>query len=539
MGYNELSYLLVFLPITVLLYSVCPGKAKKYALAGASWAYFWLCSRHLIAYLLATTSFIYLMGLWIGKVGSSIPDNYEVLLRKAKKAGEITPELSGMRRKKALHRALMLFSLVLLFGVLLYLKYTGFFLSIAGRFAGRGEENMIAAPALPVPVGLSFYTLEAVGYILEVYWKRIPAEHDFFGIALLIGFFPQTMEGPIARYGDTVPQFTGREKLFERTGEDMAFSCMRIFWGMFKKIVIADRLNTVVSSLFDGNDLPHGVMIIVAAVCYTVQLYMEFSGMMDVVCGSARLVGIKLPENFRQPFFSQSASEFWRRWHITLGAWLKDYVFYPVAASKTSKETGKKVRKKHGRHAAKLATSALALTPVWLFNGLWHGPQLNYIFYGIYYLVLLLLEQVIDPARDMFYEKTGIDRSGKGATLFRILRTWVIIFTGELFFRASGLRMGIRMFRNLFHGFGISQLWNGSLLRLGIDRADWMAVVFGTAVVFFYDLLAERGFSIRDFMKSRKTPVRWACFYILIFAVILFGAYGTGYTAVDLIYAGF
>lgn len=539
MGYNEISYLLFFLPLVVLLYSVCPQKGRKYVLTAASWVYFWLCSKYLIVYLLATTVFIYAMGLWIGRVGDGIPENYEALARKAEKTGEITPEFAAMKKKKAFHKSLMLISVIFLFGVLLYLKYTGFFLSIVNRVTAGSGGAPLAAPKLLVPVGLSFYTLEAVGYILEVYWKRIPAEHDFFGIALLIGFFPQTMEGPIARYGDTVKQFTGEQKLYARTGEDMGAACMRIFWGMFKKIVIADRLNTVVASLFDGNELPHGVMVIVAAVCYTVQLYMEFSGMMDVVIGSARLVGIRLPENFRQPFFSQTASEFWRRWHITLGAWLKDYVFYPVAASKTSKELGKKVRKKHGRYAAKLVTSALALTPVWLFNGLWHGPQLNYIFYGIYYLVLLLLEQVIDPARDAFYKKTGINRHGKGATLFRILRTWLIIFTGELFFRANGLRMGAHMFRNLFHGFGVSQLWNGSLLRLGIDKADWLAVVLGTLVVFFYDLLVERGFSIREWMARRRTPVRWACCYALIFAVVIFGAYGTGYQAVDLIYAGF
>ena len=539
MGYNELSYLFIFLPLTVLLYSISPEKFRKYVLTAVSWVYFWLCSKYLIVYLLGDTVFIYLMGLWIGKVGDSIPENYEVLIRKAEKSGEKSPEISTLKRKKAFHKTLMLVSIIILFGILLYLKYTGFFMSIANRFIVKGGGVPLVAPTLLVPIGLSFYTLEAVGYILEVYWKRIPAEHDFFGIALLIGFFPQTMEGPIARYGDTVRQFTGEQKLFERNGQDMAYAVMRIFWGMFKKIVIADRLNTVVANLFDKAELPHGVMIIVAAVCYTVQLYMEFSGMMDVVIGSARLVGIKLPENFRQPFFSQTASEFWRRWHITLGAWLKDYVFYPVAASRFSKNLGKKVRKKSGRHAAKLATSALALTPVWLFNGLWHGPQMNYIFYGIYYLVLLLLEQVIDPARDAFYAKTGINRKGKGPTLFRILRTWVIIFTGELFFRANGLNSGVHMFLNFFHGFGISRLWDGSLLNLGINESDWLAVVLGTVVVFIYDLLTERGFSIRDWMSKRKTPVRWACYYALIFAVIIFGAYGTGYQAVDLIYAGF
>ena len=220
-----------------------------------------------------------------------------------------------------------------------------------------------------MPIGISFYTLEAVGYLLEVYWKRIPADRDFIRIALFLGFFPQTMEGPIARYGDTAMQFSGPMEKTEktedgvphtmekmenpedgvpRTLEEMTASVMRICWGMFKKLVVADRLNIIVATLFGEYEKQNGVLIIVAAVCYTIQLYMEFSGMMDVVIGSARLFGIRLPENFRQPFFSQTASEFWRRWHISLGAWLKDYLFYPVAASQWPKSWGKDSGKSPG-----------------------------------------------------------------------------------------------------------------------------------------------------------------------------------------------
>ena len=449
----------------------------------------------------------------------------------------------------------MLLANGVLFGVLFYLKYTGFFVRQLNKLVVHAGGAAIIAPRLLVPIGISFYTLEAVGYLLEVYWRRIPADRDFIRIALFLGFFPQTMEGPIARYGDTAMQFSSLSEKAEitrcgmpgiqaadsvpRTLEEMTASAMRICWGMFKKLVVADRLNIIVATLFGEYEKQNGVLIIVAAVCYTVQLYMEFSGMMDVVIGSARLFGIRLPENFRQPFFSQTASEFWRRWHISLGAWLKDYLFYPVAASTTAKKLGKRLRKMSGRYVAKLAVSALALTPVWLFNGLWHGAEWNYIFYGIYYLVLLLLELALEPVKAGFYRRTGIRQNGRGATLLRILRTWVIIFTGEMFFRAPGLRAGFCMFRSLFHGFGISRLWDGTLLTFGLGMADWTAIIGGTAVVFLYDLLRERGFCIRDWVFARKLPVRWALYNALIFAVIIFGAYGTGYQAVDLIYAGF
>lgn len=516
MGYNELSYLLVFLPAVLCVFSLSPRRARPAVLTAASWIYFYLNSRILVLYLIGETVFVYGMALAMDRAGE----------------------------RRRVRRSLMLLSVGAVTGVLLYVKYTGFFLAQVNKVRAASGLGQIALPQIAVPVGISFYTLEAVGYLLEVYWKRVPADRDFLRVALLLGFFPQTLEGPVARYTDTAMQFTaacaarqdGRGRI---TAEDLSGACLRIFWGMFKKLVVADRLNTAVGILYGNFQDYHGAMIAVAAVAYAVQLYMEFSGMMDVVIGSARLFGIRLPENFRQPFFSQTASEFWRRWHITLGVFMKEYVFYPVAASKRAKSLGRKVRKKHGRRAAKLVTSALALTPVWLLNGLWHGPKWNYIFYGIYYLVILMTELALEPAKAFFYRKTGADSGRPLFRALRILRTWLIIFTGELFFRADGVRAGLSMFRSMFDRFSLAQLGGGALLKLGLGSADWAAVIAGTAAVTVYDLMKEKGFSANGWLKARRTWVRWACSYALIFAVIIFGAYGTGYQPVDLIYAGF
>lgn len=229
--------------------------------------------------------------------------------------------------------------------------------------------------------------------------------------------------------------------------------------------------------------------------------------MMDVVIGFARLFGIVLPENFRQPFFAQTASEFWRRWHITLGVWLKTYVFYPVTTSKAVMKWNCYARKKYGRYAANVGTSFLALAPVWLFNGLWHGPQWNYIFYGIYYLVILMIEVILEPVKKTFYTRTKIRSTGAVPTAFRLVRTWLIIFTGEMFFRADGLRAGLDMFRRMFQNFGAERLWNGALLGLGISRADWAAVIAGTAAVLIADLLQENGFSFSPLQRWNDTGI--------------------------------
>ena len=304
-------------------------------------------------------------------------------------------------------------------------------------------------------------------------------------------------------------------------------------------MVIADRLYVLVQNVFSQHSQYSGVIVAVAAVAYTVQLYMEFSGCMDIVTGSARMFGVTLPENFRQPFVSRSAAEFWRRWHITLGVWLKTYVFYPVSASGLVKRWNRFARKHCGKYAARLGVSALALFPVWLCNGLWHGPRWSYIFYGMYYFVILLLEMAFEPVGEKIRTLLGLKADAWQIKAVQICRTWLVVFTGELFFRADGLRTGIEMFRSIFRGFSLVPLWDGSLCMLGLDLADYLVVFAGCLAVGAAGFFKERQTDIVVRLENTKLPVRWACYYALILAVVLFGAYGIGYQKVDLIYAGF
>ena len=509
MGYNELSYLLLFLPAALIVYQVTPARYRKFVLLAFSWLYFFLCSRLLIFYLLGTTVGVYLLAIAMYRVQEAAS------------------------RKKLLCAA----GVAGLFGVLLYVKYTNFFIRVLNQLgAGNSGWQEIPAVKILVPIGISYYTLEAVGYLLEVYWGRQKAERSFVRVALFLSFFPQTMEGPIARWQDTAMQLTEGHGL---TSENLRDGSVRILWGLFKKMLIADRLNTAVNALFTNYTQYQGAMTAVSGIFYALQLYMEFSGVVDIILGSAQMFGIRLPENFRQPFFSQTASEFWRRWHITLGVWCKTYLFYPVTTSRLTMRWNRFARKKCGKYVARIGVTAIALTPVWLFNGLWHGPQWNYIFYGIYYLVLLWLEEVLVPVKKAFYDKTGFSSSHTFWHLFRILRTWIIIFTGEMFFRAAGLRAGLEMFRRLFQGVHLSAIREGGLLQLGLDRMDYRVIVLGTAAVFVYDLMKERKVPVWEAIVQKRKAVSWTLVYCLIFAIVLFGAYGPGYQKVDLIYAGF
>ena len=229
---------------------------------------------------------------------------------------------------------------------------------------------------LLMPIGISFYTLQAIGYMTDVYWGTIQAETEIWRTALFLGFFPQIMEGPIARYSDVADTlYTGKPLEYRNVVDGY----VRIFWGLFKKMVIADRMALMVNQVFDHYADYHGAVILAAAIGYVIQLYMEFSGCMDIIIGSGKLFGICLPENFRQPFCAKNPSEFWRRWHITLGAWFKAYIFYPVSVSGLVKKWNQYGRKHCGKHITRLVTSAIALFPVWVANGVWHGAQWNYI----------------------------------------------------------------------------------------------------------------------------------------------------------------
>lgn len=370
----------------------------------------------------------------------------------------------------------------------------------------------------------------------DVYWKKEEVYHHPGKIALFLSFFPQIMEGPISLYGQTAENLWSGNSL---KSENLADGIIRIFWGLFKKIIIADRLYLLVQEIFGHSENYYGIMVVIGAIAYTVQLYMEFSGCMDIILGSGKMFGITLPENFRQPFFSKNAAEFWRRWHITLGVWFKTYVFYPVSVSAIVKKWNKFGRKHLNKYITKLGVSAMALFPVWLCNGLWHGARWSYIFYGMYYFVILMFGIAVEPLREKIINFFHINEHAVWFRILQMLKTWVIIFTGEMFFRAESLTTGMRMFKSIFVGTGIWQILDGKLVSCGLDVADYGAVIGGCIVVFIVSIVKEKQLLGQNGVKQLAIVPRWVLYYGLIFAVLIFGAYGIGYQQVDMIYAGF
>ena len=520
-------YLLVFLPLVMLIYQLVPRNKRWGVLLSASYVLYFSFSRFLVLLLMATSAFTWKIALWMDDLGAqSAQKQKECADRKQK--SEVKKDFQKKRVK-----VLRLGVLVLL-GILFYVNYYNFVAQNVNIFLGALGAKLPMARVL-FPMGISFYTLEAVGYMADVYWERYPAEKHLGKVALFLSFFPQIMEGPIARFPNTAEAlFSGAPIQMANINEGL----LRILWGLSKKMVVSDRLTLLTNLIFGNYKNYHGSFIIMAAITYTIQLYMEFSGSIDIVIGSGKIFGVTIPENFNQPFSAQSAAEFWRRWHMSLGNWFKNYVFYPMTVSPMVKNWSKKARKKYGKYWSMVGTSAMALFPVWVATGVWHGAGWKYLFYGMYYFVILLLGVALEPLKEKRNKKLGIDPNASWFKTLRILKTWVIIFTGELFFNAKTLTAGFEMFFSIFGNFHISSIWKywpDDLLTTG----DVYAIVGGCIIVWIVGFLKEHGWDARKKILESATPARWSILFTLVFALLLFGAYGTGYQPVDLIYAGF
>ena len=513
MSYNVNVYFIYFLPALMLAYQLTPKKFRWFTLLGGSAVFFWLISHELIVWCIAAALICWAAGLWMEHFQKKAVD------RKSRK-----------KMKKASGRVCFAAGFLIV-AALAYLKYTPFVLN---NYAAITHHE-ITIPKLIAPIGISFYSLQAISYLLDVHWGRIKAEHNPLKVMLYLMFFATVMEGPMGRWEDEADTLFAGNPI---TGLSITTGGVRILWGLFKRMVISDRMNTLVNELFSVHAEYTGMMVIFSAVVVTVQLYLEFSGTIDIVIGSAQLFGVKLPENFRQPFLARNAAEFWRRWHISLGTWFKNYIFFPVSTSKLMKKWGRFGRKHCGKYLTNVVTSAIALLPVWLLNGLWHGGEWPYIMYGVYYFVILLLEVMLKPVQDKLLEQLHWSENAAGFVWFCRVRTWIIICLGETLFRCSTLAQFGHMMKELFTTPFISGFL-ANVMDLNLDLGDYIVILAGIIIVAIVDLRMEKDPDLLTNVPQLSTPRRWAIYYSLIIAIALLGAYGAGYDPVDLIYAGF
>ena len=531
-AYFSVTYLGLFLPLAVIFYGLTPNKWKKYALLLESIGFYWLISGVYIGYLLLSAVVIWGCGLWM--------QNIFARRDAAVKAAEKAERKAIKKAYTGRARLVLTLAVVAHIGLILVLKYSGFFMMNVNALFGAG----FVIPEYVKPLGLSFFILQSVSYLVDVYRQTIRADRNLARVGLFLGFFPSIVEGPICRYSQTAEALWNAGPI---RYENLTLGLQRILFGLMKKLVVADRLNPIVEEMFTTSESYPGYLSLIAGILYTIQLYMDFSGSMDAVCGTAQIFGITMPENFKRPFFSKNISEFWTRWHITLGTWFRDYIFYPVTMSGPLKKLTGAARKKLGNHFGPLIAGSIALLCVWFANGLWHGAAWHYIFFGLWHFVLILLGNIFAPYLKTVNEKLHFGPENKPFRVFQILRTSFLVVLGEIIFRADNMGIALTMIRRIFTDFG-NPFWARynihELLVNVLDAANcdiWDLAIVGVTVVivFVVSLLQEWGVKIRESLSKRPTVLRWCVWYALILFIVIFGAYGAGYTPVDPMYANF
>lgn len=520
---------LAFIAMISLMYFVMPKKVRWMTLLLASYVYYFISSKTLTVYLIITTISVYLAARGLEKIDIKLKKECEGKDKQQKK------ELKNKAKKQK--KTLILLAILINFGILVFLKYCNFLSENINRILNLINVNYeLPLRTIILPLGISYYTLQAISYVVDVYRGKYKPEKNIFKVALFLSFFPQMLEGPIGRYEDLSHQLYEPHKFdYGR----MKFAIQLMLWGFFKKMVIADRAGLYVNEVFNNYLDYSGIVIVVAVILYTIQIYADFSGCIDIVRGTAQIFGIDLAENFKRPFFSKDIQEFWRRWHITLGAWLREYIFYPISFSKTCMNLTAKSKKIFKGYIGKLIPAAFALFFVWFVNGIWHGASWKYIFYGLYYYILTMLGMLFEPVFNKIINKLKINTNCFSYRLWQMFRTTVIVLIGMLIFRANRLKTAWVIFKSIFTFENIGKLFNGDLFRIGITSGDFIIIVIGVIIMFVVSLLKEKGISIREKISKQNIAFRWILYYGIIFSIIIFGVYGAGYDASSFIYGQF
>lgn len=368
-----------------------------------------------------------------------------------------------------------------------------------------------------VPLGISFYTLQIIAYLADIYKGDSKAEKNPAKYALFIFFFPQIIQGPIPRYNQLFPQLIQGHRFDER---NFVKGCQLILWGFFLKLMIACRADIVVCEIFGHPQKYTGCYVLVGGILYSLELYTDFLACVKLSQGCASLFGINLAENFMRPYFACSIKEFWHRWHISLSRWLRDYIYIPLGGSK------------HGR-VAKYRNLFLTF----FISGAWHGAGYKFLFWGMLHACYQVAGSLSAPWKARIYKRIqmphGIQKSLQQiGVFFWVMCAWIL-------FRAKSLTIGISMLKSMFFVHNPWIFFNDKLLTLGLDWKEWCVLAISTAILFGIERRQEQGASIRNAVLKNPVFIRFTLYLAAFLTIMIFGTYGFGFDPKDFIYGGF
>lgn len=477
MLFNSFEFLLFF-PIVVFIYFLLPRKVKNIWLLVGSYFFYMCWDPRYIFLLLFSTTITYFSGVLIEK-----------------------------HHKNPAEKVVLTMGILLELSMLAWFKYINLFLgTLSDIFSFIGGAKCFSPINLLLPVGISFFTFQAMGYIIDVYRGDVEAEKNFLRYALFLSFFPQLVAGPIERSGNLLKQLR-EEHFFDY--ERAKSGLLLMLWGLFMKMVIADRAAIIVDSVYGSYSVYGGWYLVVATMLFGIQLYCDFAGYSTVAVGAAEVLGFRLTDNFQSPFFSKSVSEFWRCWHVSLTRWFRDYLYIPMG----------------GNRKGRLCKYRNLLT-VGLVSGLWHGADWSYVVWGGANSLLQIAGDVLKPVRAKICRILRVREKTVGHSALRMILTISMFLFTLVFFRADNIGSALDILQSMLSVHNPWILFDGSLYSLGVSSKGYTVLILAIVILFLADYAKKRGICIRKVLFEQDVWIRWGFYLLAIMSVVIFGIYG-------------
>ncbi|MDE6845545.1 MAG: hypothetical protein K2J99_07245 [Lachnospiraceae bacterium] len=524
MQFISYSFVILWM-LAFALYYLFPKKMQWYVLLTVSLLFYIIGLKGFPIGLLLTGVTTYGCGLYLKE---KLEEEKEKLQQCADKETKKALKTEFQKKRKRVQILYIAFNL----GLLVFYKYVVVALPLVerltGTYAGFLEKVMM-------PLGISFYTLTAISYVVDAGRENCAVETNFLKVVLFLAYFPSVTQGPFNRFAPMKEQF---EKEHEFQYDRMLRGIQRFIWGAFKKLVIADRLGIFVDRVYgvEPSAVP-GSIFACATVFYMLQLYADFSGYIDMAAGVSETFDIMLPDNFKRPYFSKSVAEFWRRWHITLGTWFKDYVMFSFVMSGTGRKISKACKNKWngmGKQVAPIIGTML----VWFFTGIWHGRTVSYMLWGVYYGVIMSISLVLEPSYAVWKEKLHI-RDGKIWTFVRMARTWLIVFVADVLIRSGSMAQAGAIYASFLTRLDVRCLLSREITSYGISKYEFVLLFAVLLIWLMVSVLEERGEDVRTYLSHRPVIVRWVCYYGIVLLLLITGIYGGSYDTAVFMYQSF
>ena len=496
----------------VVMYFLVPKRFQWPLLLAVSLLFYCMAGVRHVIYILITASSTY----GATRIIQGMENRQKLFLRENKAALSKEEKTAYKEKGKSRRKAVMVITLLLNFGILCAFKYFHFALeqvnSVIGALGGSQIEDSFN---WIIPLGISFYTFQSMGYLLDVYWGRVEAENNYFKVLLFVTFFPQITQGPISNFKQLTEELFAEHSFSYR---NYSRGCQRMMWGFFKKMVVANVLSIYTGNIFANYGSCSGLSALAGMFMYSVEIYADFSGYMDIMCGLCGILGIRLMENFERPYFSKSVAEYWRRWHHSLGEWFKNYLYYPLAVARWNQKLGRNAKEKFGKAFGNNLPATLALIVVWFTTGLWHGASWAYIVWGGLNGAVIIFSLWMEQTYEKWKSALKIKDSSWGWRAFQTVRTFTLVTFIKALPEVGTLSQGVGLWKSVFaHSGGFADL-----LSVG-DTKSLCAALAGTLLIFVTSLIQRRQ-SVRSWLEDKTClPVRILLFAVLFIAIVYFG----------------